>query len=71
MAIRMCTLVDHLSMMDYLAAGPARIDDDGTATLFIDGVFRQQGFLWQLSLIETLVLLGSFGSHSSRFLAHD
>ena len=35
--------VDRLSKMDHLAALPDTIDGEGTATLFIDRVFRQHG----------------------------
>ncbi|GMF42686.1 unnamed protein product [Phytophthora fragariaefolia] len=36
-------LVDLLSKMTHLAAVPATIDGEGTATLFLDRVFRQHG----------------------------
>ena len=35
--------VDRLSKMSHLAAVPDSIDGEGTATLFIDRVFRQHG----------------------------
>ena len=35
--------VDRLSKMAHLAAVPDTIDGEGTATLFIDRVFRQHG----------------------------
>ena len=38
--------VDRLSKMDYLAAAPDSIDAEGTALLFIDRVFGQQGLPW-------------------------
>ena len=35
--------VDRLSKMDHLAAVPDTIDGEGSATLFVDRVFRQHG----------------------------
>ena len=58
--------VDRLSKMAHLAAVPDSISGEGTATLFVDRVFRQHGLPWQLSLIEIPILQGSFGISSSR-----
>ncbi|GMF53989.1 unnamed protein product [Phytophthora fragariaefolia] len=58
--------VDRLSKMAHLAAVPDTIDDEGTATLFRDRVFRQHG---QSSPIETPVSRASSGRPSSRCLA--
>ena len=60
----MVVFVDRLRKMAHLAAVPDTIDGEGTATLFIDRVFRQHGCRWKLSLIAILASLESFGSLS-------
>ena len=40
---RIVVFVDHLSKITHLAAVPDTIDGEGTATLFIDRLFRQHG----------------------------
>uniref|UniRef100_A0AAV1UDX9 Integrase catalytic domain-containing protein n=1 Tax=Peronospora matthiolae TaxID=2874970 RepID=A0AAV1UDX9_9STRA len=40
---RIVVFVDRLSKMAHLAAVPDSIDGDGTAKLFMDRVFLQQG----------------------------
>ena len=63
--------VDRLCKIAHLAAVPDTIDGEGTATLIIDRVFDSTVCRWQLSLIEILASLGSFGSPSLRCSAYD
>ena len=63
--------VDRLSEMAHLAAVPDTIDGEGTATLFIDRVFRQHVCQWQLPLIGTSVSRVNSRNRFSECMAPD
>ena len=63
--------VDRLSKMAHLAAVPDSIDGEGTASLFIDRVFRQHGLPMAIVSDSILVLRVNFRSLSSVCLALD
>lgn len=52
--------VDRLRKMADLVAVPDAIDGEGTATLFIDRVFRQHGFPLAIVLDRDLRFTGKF-----------
>ena len=52
--------VERLSKMAHLAAVPDSIDGEGTATIFIDRLFRQHGLSLAIISDRDLRLAGKF-----------